>query len=323
MDFVASGRKVMDLEIQSLQALKDRLNGDFSKAVELMMDTLEGGGKFVFTGVGKSGHVANKIAATMTSTGAPSIYLNPLDAMHGDMGIIQAGDLVIILSHSGETQEMLQLLPSIKRFDVKIITMTGKQGSTIAKEGDLHLDTSVEKEACPLNLAPTSSTTTMLVLGDALAMVLLEARGFGREDFGKYHPGGTIGRTLLLKVDVVMRPRDVMAICKPEETVATAIARISEKRCGAAVIVDDAGKLAGIYTHGDFARGFQKNKNIGDVPLREVLTPKPVFVYSDKLAVEVLNLFERHRIQDLIVLDHEQKPVGLVDVMDLARLKFL
>ncbi|MFH1066583.1 MAG: KpsF/GutQ family sugar-phosphate isomerase, partial [bacterium] len=279
--------------------------------------------KLIIMGVGKPGLLSHKIAATLTSTGAPAVVLNAVNAAHGDMGIVAPNDLVLILTYSGKTEEITRILPALKRLQVKLIAMTGNPKSPVAREADLHLNVFVEKEACPLNLAPTSSTTTMLALGDALAMVLLEARGFKKEDFAKYHPGGTLGRNLLMKVDQIMRPLDRVAVCKEKDTVRTALARISEKRCGAVIVVREDGALAGIYTHGDFARSFQKNPHIGDAPLGEVMTPQPLAVQVDKLAVEALNIFEKNKIQDLIVLDDQQRPVGLIDVQDLTKMKLI
>ena len=248
VDYIQRAQRVLDLEIESLRDLRSRLNGSFTKAVGLLLECVEKRGKIIITGVGKSGHIGHKIAATLTSTGAPSVVLDAVNAVHGDMGMITPGDVVVMLSYSGETEEIVRILPSIKRFQVKLIALTGHPGSEVAKTADVHLDVSVKQEACPLNLAPTSSTTTMLALGDDLAMVLLEARGFQKDDFAKYHPGGSIGRNLFLKVDRVMRPIDQIAVCRESDTVLTALTRISKKRCGAAVVIRDDGTLAGIYT---------------------------------------------------------------------------
>lgn len=323
MSFIAAAQRVFDLEIQSLAAMRDRLDESFDRAIQMMMETLNNKGKLVIMGVGKPRLISHKIAATLTSTGAPAVVLDAANAAHGDMGIIASNDLVLILTYSGKTEEITRILPALKRLQVKLIAMTGNPKSPVAREADLHLNVYVEKEACPLNLAPTSSTTTMLALGDALAMVLLDARGFKKEDFAKYHPGGTLGRNLLMKVDQIMRPLERIAICNENDSVRTGLAKISEKRCGAVIVAKKNGTLAGIYTHGDFARSFQKNPHIGDTPLREVMTPKPLVVQVDKLAVEALNIFEKNKIQDLIVLDDKQCPVGLVDVQDLTKMKLI
>jgi len=314
-------KRVLDIEIAGLQRVRRRLGASFLKAVQLMRQRLETGGKIIVTGIGKSGHIGHKIAATFASTGTTSVALDPVDAAHGDLGVVSPKDLVIVLSYSGNTDELLRVVPLLKRLGTPIIGITGNLRSPLAKQADVTLDVSVDQEACPLNLAPTSSTTAMLAMGDAIAMVLLESRGFRREDFARLHPAGTIGRNLLMKVSEIMRPRSAMPICKPENSVAKALSQITEKRCGAAVIVDPRGKLLGIYTHGDFARGFQKDPEIGKRPLRSVMTKNPVTISVDSLAAKALHVFETHRIEDLIVLDAARRPVGLVDSQDLARFR--
>lgn len=323
MNFLAKGRKVFDIEIEMLQALRGRLHADFSKAVELMLETLKRKNKIIITGVGKSGHVGQKISATLTSTGAPSVLLDAVNAVHGDLGVVTKGDLLIILTYSGETEEIVRILPALRRSQNKIIALTSNPQSTVGKQADVHLDVSVEKEACPLNLAPTSSTTAMLVLGDALAMVLLEARGFKREDFAFFHPGGTIGRHLLLKVENVMRAITAVAVCRKSDPIQQVLSDMNSKRCGAAIVVEKSGKLAGIYTHGDFVRGYQQNRNIGSLPIGDFMTRNPISVHIDSLAVEVLNIFEKNRIEDLIVINKAGKPVGLIDVQDLTKVNIM
>lgn len=323
MDSVARGQRVLDIEIEELQALRGRLGEDFSRAIRLMKHTLEAGKKLIVTGVGKSGHIGEKIAATLTSTGAPAIPLDAVNAAHGDMGVVVGGDLIIILSHSGETEEVVRLLPSFRKLNASILAMTGNTQSPLAREADVHLDVSVSREACPLNLAPTSSTTAMLAMGDALAMTLLEERGFDKEDFALYHPGGTIGRNLLLKVDKIMRPLERVAVCGLHETVLQSITLMSHKRCGAVIVTEDNGTLAGIFTHGDFARSYQKDPDVGSLPLEKLMTRNPICVQVDNLAVQVLNTFSKHQIQDLIVLDDQRRPVGLVDVQDLTKMELM
>src|SRR6266404_2754323 len=219
MDFLEKARRVLDVEIFELQRLRDRMGENFSRAVELIKEAVDGRGKIVVLGVGKSGHVGAKIASTLTSTGSPAVMLDSLNALHGDLGMVADGDVILALSSSGETEELLRILPAIARFQVRIIAICGDANSTLAKNAHVLLDVNVEQEACPLNLAPTSSTTVMLALGDALAMVLLEARGFNKEDFAKFHPGGKIGRSLLMRVQQVMRPRESMAVVPPTATV--------------------------------------------------------------------------------------------------------
>lgn len=323
MDYLEKAKRVLDLEIFELQRLRDRLAEDFSRAIELIKDSVDARGKVVVLGVGKSGHIGSKIASTLTSTGSPAVVLDSLNALHGDLGMVADGDVVLALSASGETDELVRILPAIGRFQVKIIAMCGVADSTLAKNAHVVLDVNVEQEACPLNLAPTSSTTVMLALGDALAMVLLEARGFNKEDFAKFHPGGKIGRSLLMRVHQIMRPRAAMAIVRADAPVGDALKAMTAVRAGAAVITDESGRLAGIFTHGDFVRHFQSDAKIGDRLASDLMTFNPVTVHQEKLAVEVLNLLERHRIDDLVVVDDENKPVGIVDSQDLTRLKLL
>jgi arabinose-5-phosphate isomerase len=321
--YIAKGRRVIELEASALQAVQRHLDKNFALAVDAMRVVIESGRKIIVTGIGKSGTIGAKIASTLSSTGAPSVILDAVNASHGDLGMIAKGDLVLILSYSGETEEVAKLMPSLKRIGTQIVSLTGNPKSTLAMGADIHIDIKVPREACPLNLAPTSSSTAMLAVGDALAMVLLEARGFNKEDFAKVHPGGTLGRNLLLKVEDIMRTREQMAVLPGTATVNEALALIASKRAGAAAIIDRSGQLAGIYTHGDFTRGYQKDVKIGQMKLSKVMTHNPITVLVDKLAVEVLNLFEAHRIGDLVVVDRRNRPVGLIDAQDLAKVKLL
>jgi arabinose-5-phosphate isomerase len=323
MDYLEKAKRVLDLEILELERLRDRIGQDFSRAVDLIKESVDSRGKVVVLGVGKSGHIGSKIASTLTSTGSPAVVLDSLNALHGDLGMVADGDVVLALSLSGETEELIRLLPAIARFQVKIIAICGDANSTLAKNSHVVLNVNVEQEACPLNLAPTSSTTVMLALGDALAMVLLEARGFDKEDFAKFHPGGKIGRSLLMRVHQIMRPRTAMAMVSADASIREALKAMTSVRAGAAVVADGDGRLAGIFTHGDFARYFQTDSKVGDRLVSDLMTLNPVSVHQDRLAVEVLNLLERHRIDDLVVVDDENKPVGIVDSQDLTRLKLL
>src|SRR6201994_4079670 len=245
MDYIQKGRRVLQIEISELERLADRLDGRFEQAVQLMLETVQAGRKIIVIGVGKSGQIGEKIAATLTSTGSPAFVLSPVNALHGDLGIVADGDAVIAASYSGETAELLNILPALKRFDVRMICMTGDPGSTLARQSEIVLDCSVEKEACPLNLAPTSSTTVMLALGDALAMVLLEARGFNKEDFAKFHPGGMIGRSMLMRVHQIMRPRTSMAIVATDTTIREVLKAMTAVRAGAAVVANADSELVG------------------------------------------------------------------------------
>ncbi len=323
MDFLSRARKVIEMEVAEVQAVASRLDGSFEQAVRLIQASVENRGKVVVVGVGKSGHIGEKIAATLTSTGSPAVVLNSLNALHGDLGVISDGDIVLALSYSGETEELINILPALTRFDVKIIAITGETHSTLGHTADCVLDVKVSQEACPLNLAPTSSTTAMLVLGDALAMVLLEARGFDKDDFARFHPGGQLGRALLLKVNQIMRGDDQLVRVSPDTTVVDALKGMTARRAGAAVAVNADGVLEGIFTHGDFARHFPENPEIGARPVSEFMTRKPITISGEKLAAEVLHILQTHRIDDLVVLDDSGRPIGIVDSQDLSRLKIL
>jgi arabinose-5-phosphate isomerase len=323
MDYLDKAARVLDIEIFELQRLRGRLGQNFSDAIELLRQAVDARGKIVVLGVGKSGHIGSKIAATLTSTGSPAVVLDSVNALHGDLGMVADGDVVLALSASGETEELLRILPAIGRFQVKTIAICGDAASTLAQNAHVVLDVNIEQEACPLNLAPTSSTTVMLALGDALAMVLLEARGFQKEDFAKFHPAGMVGRSLLMRVHQVMRPREAMALVESTSRVRDVLKTMSAVRAGAAVVADDEGELLGIFTHGDFARYFQSDPKVGERLVVDLMTLNPVSVHKDKLAVEVLNLLERHRIDDLVVVDDANVPVGIVDSQDLTRLKLL
>jgi len=306
-----------------LSRVADRLDGSFALAVEAILRCVEARGKVVVMGVGKSGHIGEKIAATLTSTGSPAVVLNSLNALHGDLGVVTDGDVVLALSYSGETEELLNVLPALARFDVKIVAITGNPKSFLGQHAHVHLDASIQEEACPLGLAPTSSTTAMLVLGDALAMVLLEARGFQKEDFARYHPGGRLGRQLLLKVTEIMRSGEQLAILPPSTTVRAALHEMARRRTGSAILVTETGALAGIFTHGDFGRQFETVPNLLERAVGEFMTRCPVTVGADKLAVEVLRLLERHKVDDLVVVAEGSVPVGLVDSQDLAKFRLV
>jgi arabinose-5-phosphate isomerase len=323
MDYIARARTVIDLEITELQRLRDRIGEPFTRAVEALHATVRGGHKVIICGVGKSGNVAHKIAATLNSTGAPAVVLNTQDALHGDLGLVNHGDAVIAMSASGATDEMLRLLPHLKRLQVSLIAMTGGPESALARNADIVLDVNVEREACPLGLAPTSSSTVMLVLGDALAMVLLEARGFQPEDFAKLHPGGSLGRALLTRVSDIMRTGDRLPIVPESATVMDAVRAMTRCRSGCVIIPDAEGKLAGIFTQGDFTRAYESQSDIAAAPVSRFMIRQPVTIHADRLAAEILNVLERHPVDELVVLDAERKPVGIVDSQDLSRLHIL
>ena len=266
---------------------------------------------------------ASKLRPRSTPLGATAVVLNSQNALHGDLGILSDGDAVLALSYSGETEELINVMPFIKRFDVKVVALTGKPDSSLGQLSDITLDTSVEREACPLNLAPTSSSTAMLVMGDALAMVLLETRGFTEEDFARFHPGGSLGKALLTKVRDIMRTDQGLPTVDLGADVFAAIDCMNKAKAGACLILNDDGTLGGIFTHGDFARSFREDPSLGDKPVADLMTKTPISVKADDLAVEVLKTLGDNRIDDLVVLDDDGKPVGLVDTQDLARLKIV
>ena len=323
MDYLDKARRVIRLEVAEIERSLVRLDDSFVRAIEALLACLERKGKVIVCGVGKSGHIGEKIAATLTSTGCPAVVLNSVNALHGDLGVVAENDLVLALSYSGETDELINILPILTRLAVPIVAITGNPRSSLAQNAQVVLNAAVEQEACPLKLAPTSSTTVMLVLGDALAMVLLEARGFTRDDFARFHPGGRLGRTLLLKVREIMRGSEQMAVVAPSSLVREVLHEMTSRRAGAAVAMDHEGRLAGIFTHGDFARYFQVDPHLGDAPVERYLTRAPITVRSDKLAVEVLHILETHRIDDLVVVDEENRPIGIIDSQDLARFRLV
>lgn len=323
MDYLARARNVIEIEIESLHRMADGLGESLIQAVEILQQILDNRGKIVVVGVGKSGNIGHKIAATLNSTGSTAVVLNSQNALHGDLGLLSDGDAVLALSYSGETRELLNLLPYIKRFDVKIIALTGKPTSTLSRFSEVTLDTSVQREACPLNLAPTSSSTAMLVMGDALAMVLLEARGFTEADFARYHPGGSLGRALLTRVADIMRANADLPTVDENGNVFAALDAMNRARAGACLILAADGKLAGIFTHGDFARSFRNDPLLGEKSVATLMTRQPITVRADALAVEVLKTIGENRIDDIVVLDENDTPVGLIDTQDLARLKIV
>ena len=323
IDYPALARRVIEIEIAELQRLLERTGADFSAAVEALRAAVDSGKKIIVCGVGKSGIIAAKLAATLTSTGAPAVVLNAQDALHGDLGIVNDGDVLIVMSASGETDEILNLLPHLRRRKSVLIAITGGRESSLAKGADIVLESTVLREACPLNLAPTSSSTVMLVLSDALAMVLLEARGFTSEHFALLHPGGSLGRALLTRVHTIMRAADRMPLLDKQATVEQAVHLMSRCRSGCTIIADVSGRLAGIFTQGDFTRAWKNEPALGPRPVAEYMTPNPVTIREDQLAVDLLQLLERHPVDDIIVVNANAEPVGLVDTQDLTRHRIL
>ena len=323
MSHLARAREVFDTELAALKAVRSLLDKSFDRAVETLVAALKNRGKIVIVGIGKSGNVGAKIAATLTSTGSTAVVLNSVDALHGDVGIIADGDVILALSYSGESEELLNLLPALKRFSIKIISLTGNVKSALARHSDVSLNIKVPKEACPFNLAPTSSTTATLVMGDALAMAVLEARGFTQKDFAKYHPSGAIGRAMLLRVGDIMRTGNRNAVASENLTVKEALLVMTHAKSGSLAVVNARGKLAGVFTDGDVRRHMADNNDLLAQPLKRVMTPRPICVRDDALAVEALKIFNERNIDDLIVVNARQEPVGLVDSQDLPKLKIV
>lgn len=317
-------RNVFDLEINELISTKEKLDSNFESMVIKCKETLDKGGKIVISGIGKSGHIGYKITSTLASTGSHATFMHPVEAMHGDLGILQKNDILIAISYSGETEELLLILPSAKRLDIPIVAFTGSISSRLAKWADIVIPMPIEKEACPFNLAPTSSTTVQLVMGDALAMVLLEMRGFTKEDFGRLHPGGAIGRALTLKLTDIMRSDETHRLVKvfPEMTIKDTIIEMTKAHSGSAIVVDKEQKLLGIFTDGDLRRHFN-DSSLLEKPVEKYMTKKPVTVYYDQMAVDALKAIEKSKIDDVIVVDRENRVMGIVDSQDLPGFKLM
>lgn len=317
VDIAASGRRVFEIEAQALAAVGARIDGEFTAACELVLACR---GRVVCTGMGKSGHIARKIAATLASTGTPAFYVHPGEAAHGDLGMITDGDIVLALSYSGESDEVLTVLPVLKRQGNRIITITGRPKSTMAREADVHLDVSVPAEACPLALAPTSSTTATLAMGDALAVALLEARGFTADDFARSHPAGALGRRLLLHISDVMHAGDDVPRVPAQATISQALVEISQKRLGMTAVVDDEGLLLGLFTDGDLRRTLDDAAvDIRTTRIDTVMTRAPRTIAPTALAAEAAQLMETHKIGGLLVVDDTMRVVGALNVHDLLR----
>jgi len=324
MNALAIAREVFDIEIEGMRQVRDSLDARFEEAVAMLRGALARGGKIVLTGVGKNLHVAEKISATLASTGSTSVLLNPMQAIHGDLGILAPADVLVALSYSGESEEMKNLVPAVRRLGIPILAITGDPDSSLARLSQLVLPCTVAREACPFGVAPTASTTATLALGDALAMTLLHLSGFRREDFAKLHPGGAIGRTLLVRVRDIMRTGERLAAIAPDAPVSEAIVAMTRAHGGAAFAVDPEGRLLGIFTDGDFRRAVAS----GDAavlaePVGRLMTRDPVTVGPDALAVDVLHLLEHRAIDDLPVVDEHGRLAGAIDIQDLPKFKLL
>ncbi|MES2216780.1 MAG: KpsF/GutQ family sugar-phosphate isomerase [Pseudomonadota bacterium] len=310
------GRAVIQTEADMIQSLVKRIDHKFAKACGLL---LECEGRIIVMGMGKSGHIAKKIAATFASTGTPAFFVHPGEAKHGDFGMITRKDVILALSNSGETEELLSILPFIKRLDISLVAITGKPHSTIALSANINLDISVEKEACPLGLAPTSSTTASLVMGDALAISLLQKRGFTAQDFALSHPGGTIGRRLLLKIDQLMHTGTAIPCVNLEANLKAALGEITRKKLGMTTVLSEDGKLAGIFTDGDVRRAFDNNADVNLTMMHQIMTKNPKVIRTGILADEALHIMETYKITSLVVTNEQQQPIGIVHLHDILR----
>jgi len=309
-------RQVLSIEAKAIEGLIGRLDDKFTRALRLILHCR---GKVVVSGMGKSGHIARKIASTMASTGTPAFFVHPGEASHGDLGMITADDVLIALSNSGESPELLTIVPIIKRKGAKLITMTGNPASPRAREGDVHLDASVAQEACPLGLAPTASTTAALALGDALAIALLDARGFGADDFARSHPGGALGRRLLVHVDDLMHGGEALPKVPDTALLTEALLEMSRKGLGMTAVVGDADRLLGLFTDGDLRRALDKTLDIRAARVAEVMTHNPLTIGPDKLAAEAVQMMDQHKINGLLVVDTNGRLVGALNMHDLLR----
>jgi arabinose-5-phosphate isomerase len=317
---VELGRQTLSIEAAAVAALVERLGGEFAAAVELILGCH---GRLIVSGMGKSGHVARKIAATMASTGTPAYFVHPAEASHGDLGMITRDDVLLALSNSGESEELLRIVPLVKRQGARLIAMTGVPASTLAREADVHLDAAVAQEACPHNLAPTASTTAALALGDALAVALLDARGFGPDDFARSHPGGSLGRRLLTHVRDVMRSGAGVPTVGPEAGVSEAILAMSRGGLGLVVVVGAAGEVLGIFTDGDLRRAFEKRIDLQAARIASVMHAGPRTIGPDRLAVEAVEMMERYRINALLVADGTGRLLGALNMHDLFTAKVI
>ena len=315
-DFIQSGQRVIEIEANATQALKARIDENFQRACELILQCK---GRVIVTGMGKSGHIGNKIAATLASTGTPSFFVHPGEASHGDLGMITGDDVVIGISNSGKTEEIVNIVPLIKRKGAPLISMAGDSNSPLATQANVHLDISVAEEACPLGLAPTASTTATLVMGDALAVALLEARGFTADDFALSHPGGSLGRRLLLLVENIMHVGDKIPLITQGVTISRALLEMSSKGLGMTGILNQDGELVGIFTDGDLRRMLDHGMDIQTTLIEDVMSKNPKTIHPHILAVEALNIMEKSKITALMVVEENKKPAGALNMHDLLR----
>ncbi len=316
-------RRVLRIEAAAIERLSGQLGPEVTQAVQTIRGLSVRGGRLVVMGMGKSGHIARKLAATFASTGTPALFVHPAEAKHGDLGMIQPQDLVLAISHSGETEELCDVLPHIKRMGIALIAMTGRPDSRLARLSDIHLDASVVEEACPLNLAPTASTTAALALGDALAVAVLEASGFSADDFARSHPGGSLGRRLLVRVSDVMRQGDQVPKVSDSALLSQTLIEMTSKRLGMTCVVDGQGRLAGIFTDGDLRRVLEKQRLHAQTAVKDIMTRQVRTIASEALASEAAYLMDERRINHLVVVDAENAPVGVIGLHDLLESKII
>lgn len=311
------GKKVLKIEADAVSAMAERLDSHFESAVDIISRSR---GRVVVTGIGKSGLVGKKVAATLSSTGTPAFFLHPAEASHGDIGMVTSDDIIIVVSNSGETEELIRLIPVLKRFNVGMISMTGNHNSTLSKAADVTLDVSVKEEACPLGIVPTASTTAALAMGDAVAVALLVKRGLKKEDFALFHPGGNLGKKLLIKVEDLMHSGDALPVILPDEEMARAIIEISSKKLGTTIVADTENRILGIITDGDLRRGIERwGKKFFDMKAAEVMTENPKTVSKDELAVKALSIMENYSIASLVVPDVDAKAKGIIHIYDILK----
>lgn len=313
---ILSAKKVLLNESKAIAKLANKLNSDFEKVINLISKSK---GRVIVTGMGKPGFIAQKVSATLSSTGTPSLYLHPAEALHGDLGRVKQEDVIVAFSNSGETEEVVKLLPIIKKIGAKLIAITGNIKSTLAVNSDFVIDSSVDKEACPMGLAPTTSTTAMLALGDALAIALLEKKKFKPKDFALYHPGGSLGKRLLLRVEDIMRGKSQTPVVKKNAMLKDVLLKITKMRAGSASVVDAKGKLIGIFTDGDLRRHFEEGKDLLNKRVSEVMTPNPISITQDRLAAEAFEILRDKNIDEIPVVGKKGEPVGVLDVQDILK----
>lgn len=317
---ITNGRNVVEIESDAIRNLMDRIDESFSTAVQLI---LKSNGRVIISGVGKSGIIARKIVATFNSTGSSALFMHPSDAIHGDLGMVRREDIVILISKSGSTQEIVRILPILKRIGTKIISMVGETNAILAKEADVVLDVSVKEEACPFDLAPTSSSTATLVMGDALAISLLKAKNFSAEEFAFYHPGGNLGKRLTLKVDEIMTKGKSVPVVNEQTPLHAVILEMTSKRLGATCVVDSKGELVGFITDGDLRRAMEKTQNLSDLKAVDLMGSSPKIIDKDALASVAIQMMETYKITQLVMIDDKKKPVGMVHLHDLVNLGFI